>query len=236
VLVEGLEGVRSIAVGDRHTCTMTLAGDVFSWGKSVSPEAQDVLRPTIVEGFGGVRVRRVCTGGSNAYAIGEDGEVFSWGRGGEGGLLGHGDTQCQPSPKRVEALRGVRVSSVAIGERHALALAEDGLVHAWGQNQKRALLGNPDVERELLPQPVEALRGVRVVSVAAGSFRSYALADTGEVWAWGFDEFCAGLGHCRLGACPVRKPMKSFQGINVDAVAAGSDHTLALADDGSVDG
>jgi hypothetical protein len=39
------------------------------------------------------------------------------------------------------------------------------------------------VERELLPKPVEALRGVRVSSVAAAEWRSYAAADTGELWA-----------------------------------------------------
>jgi alpha-tubulin suppressor-like RCC1 family protein len=48
------------------------------------------------------------------YAIVEDGELFSWGTG-EDGLLGHGDTNDQPSPKRVEVLRDVRVSSVACG-------------------------------------------------------------------------------------------------------------------------
>jgi hypothetical protein len=40
-------------------------------------------------------------------------------------------------------------------------------VYAWGENEERAFLGNPHVARELLPKPVEALRGVRVGSIAA---------------------------------------------------------------------
>jgi alpha-tubulin suppressor-like RCC1 family protein len=59
------------------------------------------------------------------------------------------------------------VSGVAAGREHALALSEDGLVYALGENTKRVVLDNPDVEGELLPKPVEALRGVRVSSVAA---------------------------------------------------------------------
>jgi alpha-tubulin suppressor-like RCC1 family protein len=70
---------------------------------------------------------------------------------------------------------------------HALALTEDGLVYTWGQNTQRALPGKPSVETELLPKPVEALRNVRMSSIAAAGHRSYAVADTGEVWAWGVD-------------------------------------------------
>jgi alpha-tubulin suppressor-like RCC1 family protein len=145
-----------------------------------------------------VRVRRVRAGQHTAFAIGEDAELFSWDRD-MFGLLGHGDTRNQPSPKRVEALRGVRVSSVAFENAHALVLTEDGLVYAWGKNSYRALLGNPQGERDLLPKPVEALRGVRVSSVAAACVRGYAVADTGELWALGLDSDAGNSGEsCRL--------------------------------------
>jgi alpha-tubulin suppressor-like RCC1 family protein len=87
----------------------------------------------------------------------------------------------------------------------------------------------------LLPKPVEALRGVRVGSIAAAAFRSYAVADTGELWAWGVDfPGFSDLGHGELTSCLLPKPIKSLRGIKLDAVAVGSFHTLALADDGSV--
>jgi alpha-tubulin suppressor-like RCC1 family protein len=181
-----------------------------------------------------VRVRRVCAGDYAAFAVGEDGEVFSWGRGPDT-VLGHGDMQSQPSPKRVEALRGIRVSSVSAGWHHVLALAEDGLVYAWGANDERATLGDPLVERQLLPEPVEVLRGVRVASIAAAGRRTYALAGTGEVWAWGIDnKYTARLGHAEEVNCLLPKPIETLRGIKVDAVAAGEGHTLAVADDRSV--
>jgi alpha-tubulin suppressor-like RCC1 family protein len=120
-LVEGLEGVRSIAASPQLSVAVTQAGAVFSWGISLPSGAEGSLRPIVVTEFGGVRVRRVCPVELRSFAIGEDGELFSWGRG-HRWVLGHGDTKHQPSPKRVEALRGIRVSSVSIGVDHALAL------------------------------------------------------------------------------------------------------------------
>jgi alpha-tubulin suppressor-like RCC1 family protein len=131
-LVQGLKDVRSIGAAGRHSLAATRSGTVISWGCALW-SAPDSLCPTIVEGFGSVRVHRVFAGGGLAFALGEAGEVFSWDLGAFG-LLGHGGTQDQPSLKRVEALQGVRVSSVSIGRWHALALAADGLVYSWGGN------------------------------------------------------------------------------------------------------
>jgi E3 ubiquitin-protein ligase HERC2 len=236
-LVEGLEGVRSVAASRYRSLAVAQSGGFFTWGFAFRRRTLNAIWPMNVNGFGGVRACAVGAGYAQAFAIGEDGEVFSWGIG-ISVCLGHGDTRSQPWPNRVEALRGVRVSGVSVGDCHALALTEDGPVYAWGENEKRAVLGNPAVERELLPKPVEALKGVRVSSVAAAGKRSYALADTGELWAWGDDdEGIAALGHGRrMGeptACLVPKPIEALRGVKVDAVAACDLSTLALADDGS---
>jgi alpha-tubulin suppressor-like RCC1 family protein len=125
------------------------------------------------------------------------------------------------------------VSSIAVGRCHALALAEDGLMYAWGHTTCRGgFLGIPDVQRELTPKPVEALLGVRVGNIAAGSNRSYAVADTGELWAWGCDG--VPLGHGDWCDCPAPKLIASLRGVKVDAATASDRHVLALADDGRV--
>jgi alpha-tubulin suppressor-like RCC1 family protein len=232
-LVEGLEGVHGIAANHSHSLAVTQSGVVFRWGSELF-EKEDWLRPLIVEGFGDARVRRVYAGIYTFFAIGEEGELFSWGWNNYR-CLGHGSYDDQLSPKRVEALRGVRVSSFAVGSEHVLALAEDGLVHAWGAGTRRAVLGKARVKRQLRPMIVKALRGVRINSIAAGKGRSYAVADTGELWAWGYDgKRDAPLGHCDRLSCPVPKPIQSLQGIMVDSVAVGDHQTIAIAADGNV--
>jgi alpha-tubulin suppressor-like RCC1 family protein len=233
-LVKGLEGVRGVAADVRRSLAVTHSGAVFIWGSPFQLGMEGSLRPIIVNGFEGVRVHRLFAGQDMIFAIGESGELFSWGDSG-GGRLGHGNSLRQFSPKRVEALRGVRVRSGSAGVWHALALSEDGLVYAWGENDCRSTLGNPTVESELLPKPVEALRGVRVINISAADYRNYAVADTGELWAWGVNrERLAPLGHGGLSPRRLPKPIASLRGIKIDAVAAGRNHTLALADDGSV--
>jgi hypothetical protein len=72
-LVEGLEDVRGVVAAAYHSLAVTQSGVVFSWGNALLPGAEDSLRPIIVEGFAGVRVRRVCAGVGTAFAIGEYG-------------------------------------------------------------------------------------------------------------------------------------------------------------------
>jgi alpha-tubulin suppressor-like RCC1 family protein len=233
-LVRGLEGVRNIAAFDRLSLAVTRSGAVFQWGQPYWLVEQHSLSPITVHGFEGVRVRRVFPGFDVVFAIGEEGEVFSWGRRGNY-IPGHGETQTQPSPKRVEALQGIRMSSVSFGDCHALALAEDGLVYAWGVNRERAVFGGFHVKKVLLPRPVKALRGVRVGSIAAAGLRSYAVSDTGELWAWGCEaEYVTPLGHGEKRHCCLPKPIESFRGVKVDAVIAPDQYTLALANVGSV--
>jgi alpha-tubulin suppressor-like RCC1 family protein len=229
--IQGFAWEHAVAANSNHSFSVSQSGVVFRWGRALKRGVRDSLRPIVVHGFGAVRVRRVCAGLDVAFAVGEEGQLFSWGCG-RHGILGHGGTQNQPSPKRVEGLHDFWVSSVAAALRHALALTDDGMVFSWGENFLGATLGNPDVASKLWPTPVEALGGVRVGIIAAAGHRSYAVADTGQLWAWGGGK--APLGHGERISYPEPKPIESLRGVKVDAVAAGYDHTLAVADDGSV--
>jgi alpha-tubulin suppressor-like RCC1 family protein len=60
-------------------------------------------------------------------------------------------------------------------------------VYEWGKNLFRAVLSNPFFVRVPWPTPVAALRGVHVSSVAAGGLRNHAVAETGELWTWGYE-------------------------------------------------
>ncbi len=122
--------------------------------------------------------------------------------------------------------------SLAAGDTHALAALADGSVLAWGENAG-GQLGLGDRAFRNIPTRVPALQGV--VQVAATEAHSLALTATGLVWAWGSNDR-GQVGTSGPGGrlfdqlAPVQ-----VQGLTgVQAIAAGSSHSLAVGADGSV--
>jgi alpha-tubulin suppressor-like RCC1 family protein len=72
-------------------------------------------------------------------------------------------------PKPIESLRGVKVDTVAVGDDHALALADDGSVYVWG-NKEAARLGALGLGDAVTDAEVEVLTPRRMpgLRVACG--------------------------------------------------------------------
>ena len=87
----------------------------------------------------------------------EDGALFTFGRLAKRGCLGHGDEEAQPTPRRVEALRGCRVATVALGELHTLVAADDGSVYGFGL-ASRLGFGSVSNESQLTPRRIPNLK------------------------------------------------------------------------------
>ena len=107
--IEGLAGQRVIAVlaGESHSLAITADGAVWSWGYGGEGQLghgdeQRQQLPKKVEAFAGQRVVAVSAGDRHNLAITADGAVWSWGAG-SSGKLGHGDTQDQLLPKKIES-------------------------------------------------------------------------------------------------------------------------------------
>lgn len=101
------------------------------------------------------------------------------------------------------------VKAIAGGDKHTLALKNDGSVVAWGESTD----GKTEVP--------SSLTGVRVTAIAAGAGHSVALTESGSVVAWGSN-----------GYDQTTVPASALSGVT--AIAAGRYHTVALKDDGSV--
>jgi hypothetical protein len=97
---------------------------------------------------------------------------------------------------------------VTAGQRHALALRDDGVVVAWGDNTQ---------QQASVPSGLGT-----VVAIAAGSTHSLALRSNGSVAGWGSDTNGRSSGGASL--------------INAVDIAAGSAHSLAALSTGSVFG
>jgi hypothetical protein len=124
---------------------------------------------------------------------------------------------------RVPGLRGI--VAIAAGGGHSLALASDGRVWAWGDNEWGQVGngGTADVS-----SPVQIIALDTVTAIAGGEMHSLALKADGTVWAWGIDkDGQLGDGLTGPGAHSAR-PVQAGGLDGVTAIAAGWDHSLAL--------
>eukprot|EP00947_MAST-08B_sp_MAST-8B-sp1_P003948 g3948.t1 len=238
VSIEALSGVRVCAVsaGSDYSLFLTEDGKAYSCGNGEDGRLghgnqEDQHVPKLIEALSGVRVRAVSAGEYHSMFLTEDGKVYSCGLGFYS-QLGHGNQEDQHVPKLIEALSGVRVCAVSAGYWHSLFLTEDGKVYSCG-NGLGGKLGHGNTERQDVPKLIEALSGVRVCAVSAGSFHNLFLTEDGKAYSCG-DGSHHRLGHGDEGNQHVPKLIDALSGVRVCAVSAGSSHSLFLTKDGKV--
>ena len=144
--------VAGVSAGGAHTALVGTDGSVYTCGLNdfgqlgVSSEISHLCVPTIVEGLPEHDpVVAVAAGHFHTLCLTKNGEVWSFGRNDEGqcGVGGGGDggvPNIITSPAWVENLsphslggadRG-RVVAIAAGQRHSMAVTENGAVFTWG--------------------------------------------------------------------------------------------------------
>ena len=90
----------------------------------------------------------------------EEGELFTWSKYGDEFNLGHEVNTPQATPKRVEALVGVRAAAVAICGSHTIVAVEDGVVWAFGRRRALGLGASiwNGFNQLMTPTPIPDLR------------------------------------------------------------------------------
>ena len=124
---------------------------------------------------------------------------------------------------------------ISAGDAHACAVTAAGGVLCWGANDF-GQLGNGATATPANPVSVVGLPATAsVVSVAAGSKYTCALTSSGSVWCWG-DNSAGQLGDGAFTQSSVAVQVLNSAGdaplSGVIAIAAGQNHTCAVAGDG----
>ncbi|HLJ66930.1 MAG TPA: hypothetical protein VKX16_06185 [Chloroflexota bacterium] len=243
--------VIGIAAGFAHSLAVTSTGAVFSCGKNRDGElgngelgdSRDRDVPVQVRLPAGTKATAVSAGAGHSLALTSTGAVLAWGLNNEG-QLGNGGTGTSGVPLNVKLPGGARVTAVAAGALHSLALTSNGAVFAWGYNNDGEL-GNGGKAFSTVPVKVKLPAGTRVTAIAAGAYDSLALTSTGAVFAWGYNRQ-GELGNGRTANSRVPVKVKLPAGTKVTAVAtggpltgvgtifAGPGHSLALTSTGTV--
>jgi len=235
--------IRTVALGQYFSAFIDIKGDLYTCGYNGSVMAEGVgclghgyipseylYTPTLVQSLveDGCYVSQVTVGNAHMTVLTTEGEVLTCGAGSYG-RCGNFESLDQVFLEPVELLAGERdVVQIAGGKDFTLALKKDGIVFAWGRNDKGQCgtgtgLAVDMYAMELLPSPVEGLlEGRKVVKVSAGSNHAAAITDNGELFLWGMGqyfqpEYISELGHTKV----------------VD-VSCGNNYTLAVGEDGKL--
>jgi len=152
----------AVAAGTFYSLALTEEGQVYGWGDGgANGHGQDQRTPQLVAALAGERVTLVYAQRNSSCAVTEKGELYTWGDGSlNSSSLVHGVAAPQPTPKRVEALRGVKVATAAVGDGHTLVAGEDGAVWRFGERVFLGLGGAdaPPAGSVVQPNPIPNLR------------------------------------------------------------------------------
>ncbi|XP_065364219.1 probable E3 ubiquitin-protein ligase HERC2 [Calliphora vicina] len=232
-MIESLRSkkIRDIACGSSHSAAITSAGELYTWGlgeygRLGHGDNATQLKPKLVAGLSGKRVIQVACGSRDAQtlALTEDGAVYSWGDG-DFGKLGRGGSEGSSVPHEIERLTGIGVIQIECGAQFSLALTRTGEVWTWGKGDYYRL-GHGSDQHVRKPQPIQGLRGRKVIHVAVGALHCLAVTDTGQVYAWGDNDH----GQQGSGNTVVNKKPALVIGLDsvfVNRVACGSSHSIA---------
>ena len=247
-------------VGRYHACAVLTTGGVRCWGYGFDGSLGFASRESIGDdelpaaaGPADLGAGRTAVGLSAGFthtcAVLDDRSVRCWGFGADG-QLGYGNTNSigdDETPGSAGAVNlgvGRSATAVTAGRAHSCAVLDDGSVRCWGFGFDGRLgygntsaIGDNEVPAAVGPVKLGAGRTARAIT--AGDSHTCALLDDGAVRCWGY----AGNGQLGYGnpttfsdtqtpdtAGPVQFPT----GRTAVAISAGSYHTCALLDDGTV--
>ncbi|GAA5886774.1 hypothetical protein JCM16303_003309 [Sporobolomyces ruberrimus] len=258
-------GVGELVCGGMHTLAIDQNGKVWSWGINDNAAlGRQTSKPDIeaeelesnlypVEGLTGpneeeFKAVRVAAGDSVSLAVSREGEVKAWGsfRSAEGllGFDGSADSsKTQLHPTSLKNLEKHTIVQIACGDDHFLALTSTGHVFACGNGEQNQL-GRKIVQRHkthgLTP---ERLALKNIVLVGSGSYHSFAVSESGTVYAWGLNSYHQTAvsdedgGYADVISTPTVVSAfdpSNHDGARVVQISAGAHHSLFLLSNGQV--
>ncbi|KAJ4835190.1 PH, RCC1 and FYVE domains-containing protein 1 [Turnera subulata] len=245
-LVESLAftTVDFVACGEFHTCAVTMAGELYTWGDGThnagllgnGTVVSHWIPKRIAGPLEGLQVASVTCGPWHTALVTSTGQLFTFGDG-TFGVLGHGDRENVAYPREVESLSGLRTIAVACGVWHTAAVVEvivtqssssvsSGKLFTWGDGDKNRL-GHGDKDARLKPTCVPALIDYNFHKIACGHSLTVGLTTSGHVFTMGSTVY-GQLGNPYAdGKLPCLVEDK-LSGECVEEIACGAYHVAAL--------
>ncbi|EGF78033.1 hypothetical protein BATDEDRAFT_91148 [Batrachochytrium dendrobatidis JAM81] len=181
-----------------------------------------------------------CTS-AHAVIIDDQGAAYTFGRN-QNGQLGDGTTTSRSDPFRIN-IKGETFVKAAVGKAHTLLVTASGRVYAAGENKVQQCGVKAGVDIKTFVQ-VTAIKGQHAVDVACGLDFSLAITEDGTLFAWGspqYGQLGDGKDHSYISGTSrmiydpqMPKPITKLEDKKIVAIACGTNHSLALDDQGAV--
>ncbi len=217
-----------MALGERHSCFVSISGKIFCMGDN--REGQAGLGPDVPISKTPQRVEiedpalSLCAGSAHTCARMQDGRVRCWGRNDEG-QLGLGDTRHRGAPTIVELEKSA--SHLACGDAHSCIIDSDGGVWCWGDNAF-GQLGDGSRNRRL--SPVRAAMPEKASMLSAAGRQTCLRGERGQAYCWGFNFYGQlGDGTTEDRAAPARLALAA--NLVLGSLAAGATHGCLVRSD-----
>jgi alpha-tubulin suppressor-like RCC1 family protein len=166
--------------GTVYACGDGAYGELGNGSTASRPAPTAVLR--LPEG----KVKALTSSWGGSGALMADGSYYDWGYN-QAGQLGDGSTTDSAVPVRVPLPGPVdQVFQGGSGPTNGqtIAVLADGSLWTWG-NGTHGQLGNGSTRSSATPIRITLPHGAKPVTVASGGYASYAIDQTGRLWAWG---------------------------------------------------
>ena len=151
------------------------------------------------------------------------------------GQLGIGNYISIDIPIRINNLKQLKITQIACGVGHTIALTDNNLLYAWGRFYK------PENKKEMImstsgdysnPTLIESLSNESIIKIAAGNNHSMAITELGELYTWG-EGIYGQLGHGINNNEQYPKKVEYFcNKFKIIDCQGGAAHTVALTEEG----
>ena len=187
-VVGGITNWSQMNAGGSHSLAIT-GGVAYTWGANNSGRLGDgttIDKSSPVTVVGGItNWSQVSAGYNHSLGVTDTGVIYAWGSN-IIGKLGDGTTVDKSSPVTVVG-DITNWSQVSAGIAHSLALTDNGIAYAWGDNSLGELGDGTIVSRS---SPTIVVGGITNWSqVDAGSTHSVGVTTNGIAYAWGSNLF-----------------------------------------------
>lgn len=216
ILIKSLTDVfiKKVACGQQHSLALTDDGRIYSWGLGVfgqlghsnikSQHVPKRIENVTMEDDNEKEVlfKSVACGSHHSLALDIYGKVWSWGSAeyGQQGALKSDELSMKENGHHVYRTKpalvygdfdNLKVIKIKCGSLHNIAITENGQVYTWGWGH-HGTLGIGHNRLQLVPQPIESLKGEVVVDISGAVRTSYFVTmGTSNAFALSFKKYVA---------------------------------------------